>query len=175
MLPWTPRDVLGSLGPSHAVRSVPWPLEEHVSQQGGRAYLTKRAKIVAALASAVVLVTVIGSLAAYEQSQRSILPFVYPIIIQCNGWLTVVLYNGDLFVPISYDLLVYGFNQSSGSATTDPTTYSGSLAAHEHRSFSNQLQCGTYKAAVMWNGGGAWHYKDSTVSRNQVSEVDLSY
>ena len=139
--------------------------------------MTKRGRIVVAVAAAVVLATiiVIASLAAQEQSRRSILPIIYPIIIQCNGWLTVVLYNGDLFVPISYDLWVYGFNQSSGSATTDPTTYSGGLAAHEHRSFSNQLRCGTYKVAVLWNGGGAWHDKDSTVSRDQAVEVDLSY
>jgi len=117
----------------------------------------------------------IASLAGHEQSQRNILPIIYPIITQCNGSLTVVLYNGDLFAPISYDLWVYGFNQSSGSATTDPTTHSGNLAAHEHRSFSNQLQCGTYRAAVLWNGGGSWHYKDLTVSRDQAVEADLSY
>src|SRR6267378_2353537 len=98
--------------------------------------MTKHGKIFVAVASAVVpvivIVVVILSHGAYEQSQRSILPVIYPIIIQCNGSLTVVLYNGDLFVPISYDLLVYGFNRSSGSATTDPMAHSGSLAAHEH-------------------------------------------
>ena len=143
------------------------------------AYMTKHRKIAVAMAGAVVLVIVIVvvvvSLGAYEQSQRSILPIIYPIITQCDGSLTVVLYNGDLFAPISYDLWVYGFNQSSGSATTDPTTHSGNLAAHEHRSFPSELRCGTYKAAVLWNGGGAWHYKDVTVSRDQAVEADLSY
>jgi len=137
--------------------------------------MSDRRRIVVAGAVVVVTVIVIVSLAAYEQSQRSILPFIYPITTLCDGWLTVVLYNGDLFVPITYDLRIYGFNQSSGSATTDPTTYSGGLSAHEHRSFSNQLRCGTYEVAVLWNGGGTWHYRDPTISRDQIVEVDLSY
>ena len=122
------------------------------------AYMTKHRKIAVAMAGAVVLVIVIVvvvvSLGAYEQSQRSILPIIYPIITQCDGSLTVVLYNGDLFAPISYDLWVYGFNQSSGSATTDPTTHSGNLAAHEHRSFPNQLQCGTLQGRDRFAGSG---------------------
>src|SRR5437867_3725782 len=101
MLPWTSRDVFGIPRPSHAVRSVPWPLEENAARKG-EGYMTKRGRIVVAVAGGVVLVTVlvIASLAAHEQSQRNLVPIIYPIIIQCNGWLTVVLYNGDLFVPI---------------------------------------------------------------------------